>query len=444
MDPQTYLTRVMPIPEWMWILGVLLLALAASWLGYRCYALRRGLEALDQALRRNPLPKLSELPEDIGRDTRLHQLSKSTIDTVVEVELQRASAEGVQRVHQVLLDQVNDALFIVDEIQVIRFANEASKLLFPASRSFVGRQLIEVCLDHRFSETVELAMKTNGPIQEHVGRTGDNRTFLIEAGPVDPEYLIGEGAWIMIRDITAELHTEQIRQDFVANASHELRTPLCILKGYLEMMTDDPQRSKVVKTMLKHTDRLVRIVDDMLMISRMESSNGNELSSAAIFDIGECIEGTIEQLQPMIDDQNARVSAELPDLPEDREICGDRFYWDQILFNLVENALKQNPKPGLKIKVKVRKEETGRFKIEVIDNGVGIPAADLSEVFKRFYRVEKSHSNQIKGTGLGLSIVKRAVEAHHGTIEVKSQPGTRTCFTISLPGPPVQAARKSR
>jgi signal transduction histidine kinase len=114
-------------------------------------------------------------------------------------------------------------------------------------------------------------------------------------------------------------------------------------------------------------------------------------------------------------------------------IQGDRFYWTQVLFNLVENALKQNPHSGLRVEVGC--EASGdSVRIWVSDNGVGIPSADLPHIFRRFFRVEKHHSQQeIKGTGLGLSIVKRAIEAHGGSISVTSVPGSETKFLITVP-----------
>lgn len=419
---------------------IAVLVLVWIWLGYRLRTLRNGIEVLTDSLNQTPLPTLRDLPES-GKQDRLGDLSHVCLDTVAEADLQSALAIGTQKIQAVLLDQVKDALFVVDAFQEIRFANKAARDLFDTD-DFIGRPLIEVCLDHHFAETVDLAINTEGPIQDQVSMANDSRVFLIESGKIDSSYQVGEGAWLMIRDISSELHTEQVRQDFVANASHELRTPLSIIKGYLGMMASDPQHENAVRIMLKHTDRLARIVDDMLMISRIESPDGSILETKTIFDISDCVYDMIDQLQPLIDRQNVKIKVFLPAEPEDREFYGDRFYWDQVFFNLIENALKQNPTPGgLRISVLVEKNE-GRFNIQVIDNGVGIPATSLPEIFKRFYRVDKSHGQKIKGTGLGLSIVKRAVEAHHGSIQVTSQPGDRTCFEISLPGPPAKVLEK--
>ena len=205
---------------------------------------------------------------------------------------------------------------------------------------------------------------------------------------------------------------------------------MSILNGYLEILDEDGDDS-TISVMKKHTDRLTRIVEDMLTISKLESNQADEsLLRMELFDISECINGTIERLQLLIDRHDTVISVEYPKEGL-RGFYGDPYYWDQVFFNLVENALKQNARLGLKITVRVKRLEVNdRFEIDVIDNGVGIPAADLEGVFKRFYKVDKQHaSGELKGTGLGLSIVKRAIEAHHGSISVTSQPGRENVFS---------------
>ncbi|MDG2122598.1 MAG: ATP-binding protein, partial [Verrucomicrobiales bacterium] len=247
---------------------------------------------------------------------------------------------------------------------------------------------------------------------------------------------------IVIRDVTERLETEQIRKDFVANASHELRTPLSIINGYVENLmegvVEDPEAvAKALEIMKKHGDRLGRIVEDMLMISKLESLDGSgggvpELRRE-VFSIRDCIGDVVERLTPMVEEREVKVVVEVE--PGADEMEGDRFYWDQVFFNLMENAMKENPGRGLGLKVTGRVTRAGGREITVEDDGVGIGSADVPFVFKRFYRVAKHHSKKVKGTGLGLSIVKRAVEAHGGTIRLSSVPGVRTAFTMELPPP---------
>ena len=196
-------------------------------------------------------------------------------------------------------------------------------------------------------------------------------------------------------------------------------------------MLGDPEMSRRFLTIMrKHADRISRIVEDMLVISRLESGEANALKVEP-FRFRSCINDILERLESVIRNQNAEVTVQMPDPA--LTLQGDRFYWTQVLFNLVENALKQNPYSGLKVEIGC--EQAGdEVRIWVSDNGVGIPSADLPHIFRRFFRVEKHHSQQeIKGTGLGLSIVKRAIEAHGGSIGVTSVPGSETKFLIHVP-----------
>jgi len=259
---------------------------------------------------------------------------------------------------------------------------------------------------------------------------------VIDAAPLEDQTENDQRTRVVIRDVTSDYQTEQIRKDFVANASHELRTPLAIINGYLENLIDDsvhedPELTlRFLKVMRKHSTRISRIVEDMLVISRLESGEAAALKIKP-FPFHGCIDDVLERLESMINAQQAQVRLKVKDTG--LRVLGDRFYWTQVMFNLVENALKQNPRPGLKITIGCARRDQG-VEIWVADNGIGIPSSDLPFIFRRFFRVEKHHPQEdIKGTGLGLSIVKRAVEAHNGEITVTSTPGQETRFTIKLP-----------
>jgi len=241
---------------------------------------------------------------------------------------------------------------------------------------------------------------------------------------------------VIFRNMTAEYQADQIRQDFVANASHELRTPMAIIKGYLEALLEDnmieePDIAKRFLTIMdKHSNRISRIIDDMLAISKLESKEEASINMEE-FKINECIVDVVERLSPLISENKANVNVYIK--PKNLSFNGDKFYWAQIMFNLVENALKENPKPGIKVDISAYCIDNDII-IKVTDYGKGIPVEALPYIFKRFYRVDKHHTNSgIKGTGLGLSIVKRAVEGHGGTISVHSIPGVETVFTIKIP-----------
>ena len=346
-----------------------------------------------------------------------------------------------------LLDALGDAFLIVDSSHHIRFANRATSELF-SGREIVGRVVREAFLDPRLAETLLRCIETGEPVQDRVvlpqqtSPRGDSETrgvnaWIIDAAPLSTAPDGNLDTRVVIRDVTTEHQLEQIRKDFVANASHELRTPLAIISGYLENLLDDdllsePETARhFLRVMRKHTDRISRIVEDMLVISRLESGEAGSLNIEP-FKLASCINDVLERLESVIQNQKAVVRINLP--APDIIIHGDRFYWTQVLFNLVENALKQNPHDGLQVELGCAVSPGQGLSIWVSDDGVGIPSADLPHIFRRFYRCAKHHSQQkIKGTGLGLSIVKRAIEAHRGEISVTSVPGRETKFTITLP-----------
>jgi two-component system phosphate regulon sensor histidine kinase PhoR len=378
----------------------------------------------------------------IQRKNRL----KSNIESSVSINRLKLEIQTANLERDRLLDALNDAFLLVDTDSNIRFANAAARLLF-GNRQVVDRPLHEVFLDARLTKGVLQCLKSGEPVQDKVilpqqsSPLGDHDARGITAWVIDSARLPNpDGKYmltrVIVRDVTASYQIEQIRKDFVANASHELRTPLAIINGYLENLmeegatNDQDMTRRFLTIMQKHTERISRIVEDMLVISRLESGEANSLKIEP-FRFRSCIQDVLERLESVIRTQNATVRIIMPD--ESLITQGDRFYWTQVLFNLVENALKQNPHPGLHVEVGCEATPDGHQRIWVADDGIGIPSVDLPHIFRRFYRVEKHHSQrEIKGTGLGLSIVKRAVEAHGGTISVTSTPGRDTRFAIEV------------
>ena len=361
--------------------------------------------------------------------------------TTVFLARQQAEQQAEQRrVFESLLDEISQGLVLVDNHLRIRYANAPLKKLLHRKEIRVGRPLIEDVRDHQISDLVQESITEKRhatrriqmlPSDVGAGSNLGGRYFIIEAAPLGAD--VGGGAWLMIQDVTESAMTEQIRRDFVANASHELRTPLTLINGYIEMLQDDsakssPTMKRSLDVMEKHGKRIARIIEDMLAISRLEDASSS--LNKEPFDVPDCAEDAADHLAPMLEGRDARIELDFP--KGDCLLTGDRFYWDQIFTNLIENSIKENTKPGLVIRVSGEWQKDTCI-LKVSDNGIGIPAHDLPFVFKRFYRGNKHHSSQIKGTGLGLSIVRRAVEAHGGTIELTSSPGIETTFTMRLP-----------
>ena len=342
-----------------------------------------------------------------------------------------------------ILEGLGDACLLVDDAGRIVFANGRTRELFPIPKIIRNIHLRDVITDSSILGLLEhvaltgQGMEREFPVQLKIGSRLEDRYLAVNAMPIDIGGSGGRYMRVLVQDQTERHATDQVRKDFVANASHELRTPLSIINGYLENLVDgvvnDPvQLKKCLLTMRKHGERIARIVEDMLTLSKFESAldeEGPHFLRQGTFSCSDCVGDVLERVASLIESKQAKVTLKI-DRDAD-QMAGDRFYWDQIFFNLIENALKEN---GIGVEVQICGERIGRkVVLQVQDNGVGIPREDLPFVFKSFYRAAKHHSEQIKGTGLGLSIVRRAVEAHGGTITVESTVGVKTSFIMEIP-----------
>jgi two-component system sensor histidine kinase VicK len=239
------------------------------------------------------------------------------------------------------------------------------------------------------------------------------------------------GAIAVIHDITEQQKLEDARREFVANVSHELRTPLTNIKSYTETLMENPDapdelRDKFYNVIMNETDRMTRIVKDLLTLSRLDSTRMDWKISR--FDIKKSIEHVFSAMEM---DAKKHAHTMLLDMDEDLpEITGDRERIEQVLINILSNAVKYTPDGG-KISMRVHYNE-GYIHISVTDNGIGIPKSDLQRVFERFYRVDKARSREKGGTGLGLAIAREIIEYHGGNISISSVFNHGTTVKLSL------------
>jgi two-component system OmpR family sensor kinase len=221
----------------------------------------------------------------------------------------------------------------------------------------------------------------------------------------------------------------QVRQ-FTADASHELRTPLTILKGETQLALSGPldadEYKRVLRSRLEELERMSRIVNDLLTLS-LADSQAAELDFQ-IVDLSDLVIESCEQLRHYA--EAGRLRLVIDDVVP-IEVRGDGLRLRQMLRNILENAIKYTPEGG-EIRVRLSQEGNGRCELTIADTGIGIPADSLPRIFDRFYRVDKARSRERGGSGLGLSIVKWVVEAHEGTISIKSEPGKGAIVTICL------------
>jgi two-component system sensor histidine kinase VicK len=250
--------------------------------------------------------------------------------------------------------------------------------------------------------------------------------------PIINEHNETEGAMLVLQDVTEQEKLDKMRKEFVANVSHELRTPLTTIKSYTETLLDGAMESKectvnFLQVINSESDRMTRLVKDLLQLSKLDYDkmewNMNRLNVLNI--IGDCI----VKLEISAKQKNQTLSFEAP--LELCEINGDKDRIEQVILNIIGNAIKYTPENGC-VKVTADKLED-YIEIRIADTGMGIPQEDIPRLFERFYRVDKARSRAMGGTGLGLSIAKNIVEAHRGSISVESEYGKGTEVIINFP-----------
>jgi len=336
---------------------------------------------------------------------------------------------------QTILKGMSEGVLVVDRGGRIRMVNEALRKLFPLPPEVLNRTLLELIRNADLEETIGEAIRNGkGSAFELTLPSFPERTFEVNVVGIysSSEGTPMEGAIAVFHDISRLKELEKVRQDFVANVSHELRTPLTTIKGYAETLLDGALNEDVAfrftQIIKKNADRLTKIVEDLLMLSRIESREFH-LNQEAL------------PLQDLINDvfDYVREAAEKKKISIDRSepfpllnIAVDRNYIEQVLINLMDNAIKYTPDGG-RIVISAVERDGKEIEVSVHDNGIGIPKEDLPRIFERFYRVDKGRSQESGGTGLGLSIVKHLVQAHGGKVWVESRLREGSTFHFTLP-----------
>jgi two-component system phosphate regulon sensor histidine kinase PhoR len=243
----------------------------------------------------------------------------------------------------------------------------------------------------------------------------------------------GSLALIVLHDTTALRRAERMRADFVANASHELKTPIAGIMGFIETLRgpardDAAARERFLGIMAEQAERMRRLVDDLLMLSRIEQHE--HARPAAAVDVGRVLGGVRDLLQLKASSREVTV-----DLAIDSALppaVGDYDELTIVFQNLIDNAIKY-ARPATTVRIAARPLGSGQLAVAVSDEGDGIPAGHLPRLTERFYRVDNARSRQLGGTGLGLAIVKHIVNRHRGRLDIQSAPGKGSVFTVTLP-----------
>ncbi len=354
-------------------------------------------------------------------------------------ERDRFQREAVNQ--QTILQSMDEGVMVVDSKHVIRFVNPAFKTILAVTNDPIGETVLATLNDDAFDEIVFAVLKTNAAQEREISWNGGRpaRHIAVSAMPLR-EARGNPGVVIILRDVTRLRQLEDVRKEFVANVSHELRTPLSIFQGYTETLIDNPDMPPedarpMLDIMRKHSRRLNALVEDLLILARLESRD--EKLHLAPLDVAKFLKESVTDWSLRAAEKQIALTADIAlGVPM---ISADAFRLEQVVGNLIENSIKYTHNGG-RVTVRAAATEDG-VEIRVEDTGLGIPAPDVPRIFERFYRADKGRSREHGGTGLGLSIVKHIVLAHGGSVRAESEQGRGTTIIFRLPKtPPIPAA----
>lgn len=409
-----------------------LFAVVLGILGWRHRHFRhhwRHLQAVIDDLTEGREPKSFVFPNG-GRFSALSEPLERLADAQERLRRRRTQEE---RNLQAILGSMEEAVIVVDRRHVIRLVNPSFVRLFRLGFDPTGQSVIHALRNAAFEEIVSSTL-TSGEAQTaelSVAEPRPLRHIAIHSVPMRDA--TGDDAVVMIvRDVTRLRQLEEVRREFVANVSHELRTPLSIFQGYLENLIDNPdltlrERNEILEIMHKHSSRLNALLEDLLILARLESrAEGLRLEEVQLDSF---LQGVVADWRMRSATKGVALRVEVaPGLPP---MPADVLRLEQVFNNLIDNALNYSD-PGSTVTVRGAAIDNS-IEIRVEDSGIGIPTADLAHIFERFYRADKARSRQHGGTGLGLSIVKHIVQTHGGTVAAESVYGAGTTIILRFP-----------
>ncbi|WP_318508063.1 two-component system histidine kinase PnpS [Bacillus sp. T3] len=333
-----------------------------------------------------------------------------------------------------LIENMGSGLILIDNRGYISLINRAFKEVFHVRpERYLYRVYYEVIEHREISDLVEEIFITEQQVKRHmVLPLGiDIRHFEVFGAPIIGTNDVWKGTLLVFHDITELKKLEQTRKDFVANVSHELKTPITSIKGFTETLLDgakdDPESLEAfLNIILMESDRLQTLIQDLLELSRIEQHRFKlDIKEINLISI---LNEVITMLNKKATEKGIAITFETQH--ESLMLEGDLFRLKQVFINVINNAIMYTPKNG-KITILMEEKES-KVQVKVVDTGIGIEKHEIPRIFERFYRVDKARSRNSGGTGLGLAIVKHLIEAHKGTISVKSEVGKGTTFTILL------------
>jgi len=332
---------------------------------------------------------------------------------------------------EAVLTAVPGGIIAVDGKMKVIMANPAARIMFSMEDKPEGRHFLEVTQQAGLEAVVSDAEQSASVVERElvIARGMDSHYLQVFAAPVTSEEK-RYGVILLVQDITHLHKLENLRRDFVANVTHELKTPLTVIRGFIETLKgpdlSQSDMARFLDIIALESERLTRLINDLLVLSEIE--NNAEKPKISI-DIRSSVKEAYQLLEGTANDKNQNYSILLPDEPA--FVAGDNDRIKQLAINLIDNAIKYTPAGG-RVSVAVDIDEKNVV-MRVADTGIGIPEANISRLFERFYRVDTSRSRSLGGTGLGLAIVKHIVSLLDGYITVESRVGEGSVFNVYLP-----------
>ena len=364
----------------------------------------------------NPAP-LPSYPELTPLFDKLREQNRTIGKQMNELQLR-------QREFTAITENMREGFLLVDCKMHVLSSNHSALEVLGRRELKPGCLLYDAECSQEIFDAVDTALSGS---HAELLLTIDETSWQVLANPVVASGQVA-GAVVLFMDVTEREQRERLRREFSANVSHELKTPLTSISGFAELMKEGlvpPEKiPEFSGDIYKESLRLIGLVNDIIQLSRLDE-NSTQFQRAPV-DLYDLCAQSLERLSTVA----ARQSVTLALTGEHAEIMGVEQLLKEMIYNLLDNAIKYNV-PGGSVTASVRKS-AGRTILSVADTGIGIPYAHQPRVFERFYRVDKSHSKEVGGTGLGLSIVRHAAQYHGARLELKSQPGKGTTITVTF------------
>jgi two-component system phosphate regulon sensor histidine kinase PhoR len=383
--------------------------------------------SLQAVARRYALGDLSRPAPDYGDDD-LGTVARGMDQAVQELGRRMDSLFRDRARMEAILASMVEGVLVVDEQGRIQLVNEAARRILKLEQESINHLYVEAIRHPGIVDHIGRALA--GEQTEGLELTVTRDTVRTLVARVAPVVTAGRGAVLVMHDITDLKKADQIRRDFVANVSHELRTPLTAIKGYSEALLDEPDeaeaRLQFVEIIHRHAVRMERLVKELLRLARLDA--GQEGVEIALCDVENLVKGIVADFEPVAREKRQHLETHLTEDAHTLETDPAKLH--DVLRNLVENAVNYTPDGGA---IDIRTSIAGdRFEVTVVDSGPGIPPEDLTRVFERFYRVDKSRTRP-GGTGLGLAIVKHLVHVMDGEVTAENRKDGGAAFKVTLP-----------